>query len=297
MTSSKEPNATQITGQIEGDTEELRSKTISDFGSQWTYFTENTGYYASDEFFTDLIEPLLSAEDFKGASCAEIGAGTGNIAAMILRSGASHLTAVEPSDAVGPLRENLADFADRVTVAHTMGENIPKSDFDLILSIGVLHHIPQPDPVVKAAYDALKPGGRMFIWLYGKEGNAAYLTIVLPIRALTRRLPIPVLNGLAYGFDALLMPLVFLARRGIKVPLHDYLRDVYGKLSGADRRLVVVDQLKPEWALYYSEKDARDLLERNGFKNVELHHRSGYSWSVLGEKQGDEPDPSAPDNA
>ena len=286
MKPSNEQNTTKITGHIGGETENLRSKTISDFGSQWTYFTQNTGYYASDEFFDELISPLLSRKDFEGASCAEIGAGTGNICAMMLRAGASHLTAVEPSDAVGPLRENLAPFENRVSVAHVTGENIPQSGFDLVLSIGVLHHIPQPDPVVKAAYDAIKPGGRMFIWLYGKEGNAAYLAVALPIRAVTRRLPIRVLSGLAYGFDALLMPLVFLANRSVKVPLHDYLRDVYGKLSGADRRLVVVDQLKPEWALYYTEQEARELLERSGFENVELHHRSGYSWSVLGQKPG-----------
>ena len=280
--SEREPD--DITGHISGDTEDLRNKTVSDFGAQWTYFTENDGYYASDAFFADLVEPLLSPADFKDVTCAEIGAGTGNIAAMALRAGASHFTAVEPSDAVGPLRENLAEFGARASVAHVLGEDIPQSDFDIVMSIGVLHHIPQPDPVVKAAYDALKPGGRMFIWLYGKEGNAAYLTFALPMRALTRRLPIPALNALAYVLDGVLAPFVFLARRGIKVPLANYLRDVYGKLSSADRRVVIVDQLKPAWALYYTEAEARDLLERAGFENVTLHHRHGYSWSVLGHK-------------
>lgn len=273
-----------ITGTTSGDREDLRARTIADFGEQWTYFTDNEGYYASDAFFTDLVEPLLGPEDFDGAHCAEIGAGTGNVAAMVLRAGADRITAVEPSDAVGPLIENLAPFGDKATIVHGLGETIPQDDFDLVLSIGVLHHIPKPDPVVKAAFTALKPGGRMFVWLYGKEGNAAYLALALPLRAITQRLPIAWLHGLAHLLDGLLAPLVLLANRGFSLPLGDYLRDVYGKLSPADRRLVIVDQLKPAWALYYTDAEARDLLERAGFEDVQLHHRHGYSWSVLARK-------------
>lgn len=286
MTDHTENSNTKITGEKAGDLTSLRNQTVSDFGEQWTFFTENSGYYASDEFFRDLVRPLLNPEDFKDITCAEIGAGTGNIAAMALRAGVESFTAVEPSDAVISLRENLAPFGERAKVAHVLGENIPQDDFDIVLSIGVLHHIPQPDPVVSAAFDAIKPGGRMFIWLYGKEGNALYLYVVLPMREITRRLPIPVLNGLAYVLDGILQPLVFLAKRGWRVPLADYLRDIYGKLSAGDRRLVVVDQLKPAWALYYTEHEARALLERAGFVEVKLHHRHGYSWSVLGHKPG-----------
>ena len=153
-----------------------------------------------------------------------------------------------------------------------------------MFSIGVLHHIPEPDPVVLAAFEALKPGGRMFVWLYGREGNRAYLAFALPLRALTKRLPVPVLGGIAYALDALLAPAVWLARRGIRVPLADYLRDVYGKLSAGDRRVVIVDQLKPSWALHYKRSDAHNPLARAGFTDIELRHRHGYSWSVLGRK-------------
>lgn len=264
--------------------DQRRDRTVEDFGEQWTRYTENSGYYASDEFFRDLVEPLLSPEAFNGKSCAEIGAGTGNICAMMLRAGASDLTAVEPSNAIGPLAENLAEFGERVALVHERGEFIPQKDFDLVLSIGVLHHIPDPKPVVDAAFAALKPGGRMFVWLYGKEGNAAYLAFALPMRLITSRLPLSVVNVLAYGLDGVLMPLVWLANRGVKVPLQGYLRDVYGKLSAADRRLVIVDQLQPDWAQYYTRAQAQALLEASGFKDVALHQRHGYSWSVIGTK-------------
>jgi hypothetical protein len=191
-----------ITGHVSGDSEDLRSKTVSDFGEQWTYFTENDGNYASDVFFADLLEPLLRPDDSKDVTCVEIGAGTDNIAAMALRAGVRHFTVVEPSD-------------------------------------------------------------------------AASLTFALPLRAL---------SVLSYVLDGMLAPFVFLAKRRIKIPLADYLRDVYGKLASAGRRVAIVDQLKPAWALYYTETEAHDLLKRAGFENVRLHHRHGYRRSVLGQK-------------
>jgi hypothetical protein len=46
------------------------------------------------------------------------------------------------------------------------------------------------------------------------------------------------------------------------------------------------DQLNPAYAKYYTRTEAIDLLERAGFVNVRVHHRHGYSWTVIGEKPG-----------
>src|ERR1700712_1760457 len=44
--------------------------------------------------------------------------------------------------------------------------------FDLIISTGVLHHLPDPDAGLKALADVLDPSGSMAIMLYGKSGRA-----------------------------------------------------------------------------------------------------------------------------
>jgi 2-polyprenyl-3-methyl-5-hydroxy-6-metoxy-1,4-benzoquinol methylase len=46
------------------------------------------------------------------------------------------------------------------------------SSFDLIISTGVLHHLPDPDAGLKALADVLDPRGSMAIMLYGKAGRA-----------------------------------------------------------------------------------------------------------------------------
>ena len=63
------------------------------------------------------------------------------------------------------------------------------ADLDYIFSIGVLHHITDPNPVVKAVFKALRPGGRFLVWLYGREGNRLYLALLQPLRILSKHLP------------------------------------------------------------------------------------------------------------
>jgi hypothetical protein len=59
---------------------------------------------------------------------------------------------------------------------------------------------------------------------------------------------------------------------------------VLEKMSPNKRRLIIYDQLKPAYAKYYTRQEAINLLENVGFINVRIHHRHGYSWTVIGAK-------------
>lgn len=260
----------------------LSRQTIADFGDQWTRFTDNEGFYGSATLFEDICGPLLSPESVRGLRTAEIGSGTGRIVRMMLACGAAHVIAVEPSAAYDVLQRNVAEYGDRVECVHATGEQIPKGrGLDLVLSIGVLHHIPEPAPVVRAAYEALKPGGRILIWLYGREGNALYLALTLPLRAITTRLSHRAVLGLSRAFTAALIPYVWLCRR-IPLPLAGYFANVFGHMDRDKQVLIVYDQLRPAYAKYYSRAEAIDLLTAAGFEDVRAHHRHGYSWTVMG---------------
>lgn len=269
----------------------LADRTIADFGEQWTTYRDSEGYYGSPEILGDMFGPLLALADVSGRRVMEIGSGTGRIARILLGAGARHLTAVEPSAAFEVLRDNLRDQADRTALLRTTGDAVPPTgDMDFVFSIGVLHHIPDPDPVVRAAFGALRPGGRLAVWLYGREGNALYLGLLTPARALTRRLPHRVLEALVRVVDVPLLAYVALCR-ALPLPLAGYMRDVVARLDGPKRRLTVYDQLNPAYAKYYTRDEAHALLARAGFQDVALHHRHGYSWAVVGTKPGDQPSP------
>jgi 2-polyprenyl-3-methyl-5-hydroxy-6-metoxy-1,4-benzoquinol methylase len=258
-------------------------KTISDFGDQWTRYTDNSGHYGSLALFADICEPLLRVDDLRGKIVADIGSGTGRIVNMLLDAGAAHVTAIEPSESFRIIIANTAARADKVQVIHGDGLAIPQNGaFDIVTSIGVLHHVENPGPIVEAASRALKPGGRIFIWLYGRERNGIYLALIEPLRVVTRRMPHRVLALFCYIMDVVVMVYTG-ASQVVPLPLRHYLQTVYSRLAPNKRRLVIYDQLNPAYAKYYREDEARSLLEQNGFRNVRTHHRHGYSWSVTGE--------------
>jgi SAM-dependent methyltransferase len=128
-----------------------QARTIRDFGEQWTAYPDNSGYYGSTELFRDVFGPLLEQMAVERACVADVGAGTGHFVRILLEAGAAHVTAVEPSEAFSVLRANTTDLRDRITYLKVPGDRLPSSgDMDLVFSYGVLHHIPDPAPVVRA---------------------------------------------------------------------------------------------------------------------------------------------------
>ena len=219
----------------------LSEKMVKDFGVQWTLYCSNDGFYGSKELFADIVEPLLDVKEVQNANVAEIGRGSGRIALMLAQAGASNVTAIEPSDGYKILVQtvNESDWADLIVPRQMLGEELDESNkYDLISSVGVLMHVPEPIPILKAVYKALKPGGKFFIWIYSKEGIGAYLAFVRPLRAISSRLP-----------HVLLVPVIWLTYFGLTIyrllcivfplPLKDYITKIFWKLSPEKRRLVI----------------------------------------------------------
>jgi SAM-dependent methyltransferase len=259
------------------------NQTIKDFGEQWLRYSDNEGFYGSLELFSDILFPFLKPEEIKGSRVAEIGSGTGRIVNMLLEAGARHVIALEPSDASEVLCKNVRE-PERVTCLKMTGDRLPAyGNLDFVFSIGVLHHIPDPAPVVKAAFKALRPGGNFLAWLYGREGNELYLSFVKPLRRLTMHFPHFLLVSLV---EVMYWPLVLYIKlcQIFPLPLQGYVRSVFQKMSREKRRLIIYDQLNPSFSKYFTKFEAEKLLVEGGFNNVRIHHRHGYSWTVIGTK-------------
>jgi SAM-dependent methyltransferase len=266
--------------------QELARQTIADFGTQWTTYSDTAGLFGSAELLADFIAPF-PLERFYGARVADIGAGTGRHSRALLEAGAARVVAVEPSQAVDVIRSQLASVCPgRIEIMNCSGDLLPASgDLDYAISIGVLHHIPEPAPVVAAVYRALRPGGQFVAWLYGQEGNTAYLWLMALIRPLSKRMPPRLTAILAWFLDLPLVAYMTLCRwlPHAGLPLTDYLNNVLGRLPGNKRRLVIYDQLKPRYAKYYTRAEAVALMSAAPF-TIEVHPRRGFSWVVIGTK-------------
>jgi SAM-dependent methyltransferase len=259
-------------------------RTIRDFGEQWSHYDGNEGFYGSLELFQDMFGPLLEIGELKGARVADIGSGTGRIVKMLVDAGVRHVVAVEPSGGVEALRINTREFSDKVEIIHGSGEEVPPGrDLDFVLAVGVIQFIVDPLPTLRAAYDALRPGGRLFLWVYAKEGNGFYVALVSALRQVTLRLPHAALDGLC-SLLTVLVDIYIAACRWLPLPMRDYMRNTLARVSRENRKLTIYDQLNPRYVRYHRADEVRELFESAGFCDVRLHHRRGYSWSALGVK-------------
>jgi len=259
-------------------------KTINDFGEQWNYFTSNTGYYGNEDVLIDILGPFYNSNLIQNKLIADIGAGTGRITNLLLTLGAKKVYAIEPSSSFDILKNNTIENVHKIEYINSTGDSIPESiEVDIVLSIGVLHHIPEPHSVIRKAYSILKDNGKIIIWLYGREGNLIYLAVFNLFRKITTQISHKKLLTISKLLIAPLNLYGFLCKY-IPLPMKKYMVNHINKLDDDAKLITIYDQLNPCYSKYYTRKEAILLLSKEGFKNVKIYHRHGYSYTVQGEK-------------
>ncbi len=71
--------------------------------------------------------------------------------------------------------------------------------FDFVFSIGVLHHLPDPERGFSILARHVRPGGTFAIWVYGRVHNFSNVYLYETLRIVTRHLPPSLLRCLAYA--------------------------------------------------------------------------------------------------
>jgi len=137
------------------------------FGFQWLKHNRtqlDTGMSRRSEL--DFIEKTgLGPEDFAGKLVLDVGCGMGRYAEVITRWGA-HVVGIDLSRAVEAAARNLADREATIIQADVFKLPFAPESFDMIYSLGVLHHTPDCEKAFKSLPRLLKPGGSIAIWLY-----------------------------------------------------------------------------------------------------------------------------------
>ncbi len=256
------------------------SATIDDFSVQWRTFGGHDGYFGSEALLRDVLSPLVTLDAFAGATIAEIGCGNGRYIRTLARY-ARRVVGIEPGDGVENARRYCADAANVDVVRADVYALPPLPPLDWVLCIGVLHHLPEPLEALRRMRETLRPGGQALVWVYGREGNEAYLRVVEPLRRLTVRLPHAALHALSVVLAGALRAYVA-ACRVLALPMRAYARNVLAPLSFRALTLNVYDQLNPTIARYWRREEVEALMHAAGFHDVRLHHRHRYSWTAVG---------------
>src|SRR3989442_4281722 len=140
----------------------------------------------------------VGKDAFAGRRVLDAGCGKGRLLLLGAAFGAKEVIGVDLGPAVDAAAQNTADL-DNV---HVVQGDLTRPPFrlesvDLIYSIGVLHHLPEPEAGFRALSPLLAPGGRFSAWLYAPLGSGSGLGLVDPARGPPGPLPRPLVSGLA----------------------------------------------------------------------------------------------------
>jgi SAM-dependent methyltransferase len=263
---------------------ELQSRTADAFGWQWQHFTEMHAEY--ERQFLDWIRPL-QPEDFVGKRVLDAGCGIGRHAFFAARFGAAEVVALDLSEAVETARDNLAGLdgvhvlqGDILRPPFRAGD--PERGFDLVYSIGVLHHLPDPRAGFLSLARLVRPGGTMLVWVYGHEGNALVRHVVEPLRRVTTRMSPSLLRAVAWPLSVVL----YAASRVVRGPLRRLPSGVYvASLRAFSFRQVYsigFDQLVAPSSRYIRREELAEWFAAAGLEGVQITQRNGNSWRGRG---------------
>jgi SAM-dependent methyltransferase len=150
--------------------------------------------------------------------------------------------------------------------------------FDLVFAIGVIHHLKYPERALQKMVRAVKPGGQVLIWVYGRENNSKLVAVLDPLRRLFfSRLPIRLTHHLSLYPTILIWIFIKLGLRPI-----EYFRLV-GKFDFRHLRAIVFDQMLPRLAHYWPCETVGTMMAEAGLKDVRLTWVNQMSWSAIGD--------------
>ena len=159
--------------------------------------------------------------------------------------------------------------------------------FDVVNCVGTIHHTDDPTRTFKNLHKHLKPGGRMIIWAYAREGNGLMRAVVEPLRKLLLdKASHPVIYGLSYFLTTLMWPFVnTLYRLPLRfLPYYEYFGN-FRKMSFHRNVLNVYDKLNAPQQYFLPKETIESWFNDSDYENVHISPYMGVSWRASGNKK------------
>lgn len=258
-------------------------ESIEQFNNQWSIY-DHDGISCHEDYFRDILGPLLDINKLNGKNVADIGAGNGRFT-EILAQYARHVLSIEPTKTA--MENNIAKNQKykNIIFLNKKAEDLSvPHQVDIGFCIGVLHHIPDMTKALNGILSIIKPGGTIILWLYGKEGNQVYLFAMHILKFLTPKISDKFLSFLSKLFVKPIKIYCWCCKHLERLPMANYFNHVISKLNEKEIELVIFDQLNPSTAYYLTKAEIEKLLLKCGLRDLEFYHRHNYSWTVKAKK-------------
>jgi ubiquinone/menaquinone biosynthesis C-methylase UbiE/uncharacterized protein YbaR (Trm112 family) len=237
----------------------------ANFGFEWNRHNltqlDTATKHESEETFIE--KTGFRPGDLKGKLVLDVGCGMGRFSEVASRWGAT-VVGVDLTSAVDAAHANLAG-RDNVHLGQADVFALPFRDetFDLIFSIGVLHHTPG----TRAAFDQLprllKRGGRIAVWVYSDEMRPWARPATL-YRHVTTRLPKRVL----YAMCHIAIPWYHLNKTPGINRVTRRLLPISGHQDAEWRVLDTFDWYSPKYQWMHNQLEVRSWFESHGLVSL-----------------------------
>ncbi len=244
------------------------------FGYSWNIFQEVLPMHR-EQFLR--WTSALAREAWRGARFMDVGCGIGRNSVWAMREGAAGGVAIDVDDrSLAAARRNLADVAVDVR-RESVYDLSEAAAFDIVFSIGVIHHLDAPEQALSRMAYATRPGGHVLVWVYGRENNGWLVHFFDPLRrGLFAHLPLK----LVYALSLIPTAVLWLSLR-CGLQMVEYFR-LLRRFSFRHLRAVVFDHMIPRIANYWMREDVERLMAGAGLTDIRLIWVNEVSWSAAG---------------
>lgn len=277
-----------------GGVENIDPAVVASFGAEWQAFHQFDAaelQKIGDDYF-DILPPGLLPPD---CTVLDVGCGTGRWSKYLLEHRqVGHIDAIDPSEAIGVAARFLGDYP-QVRFSQCNADGLPFADdvFDLVMSVGVLHHVPDTEQAIRACAHKVKPGGYLYLYLYYNldnrgpvfrmlfHGGNLLRYVISKLPAVPKKVVCELLAVLIY------LPFILLGRalRGLgltrlagALPLA-YYQDTSFYIARND----ALDRFGTRLERRFSRKDIQAMLENAGLQNIHFSEKAPF-WHVLAQK-------------
>lgn len=257
-----------------------QARTAASFAYEWKHFGALRPEWKKN--FLDYLRPHRPA-DLGGKLLLDVGTGSGRHALHASLAGAS-VVAVDVGPSIDIARANLPRSVLTVQ-ADAEQLPLPPACFDVVMSIGVLHHLPDPVRGLRAIARHARPGGYVHVYLYWRperRSHRAVLRAVSAVRIVTTRIPFRILHAACYPLAALLHIVVVAPYRQLRRrPRGHRLAEALPLKTYADYPFSVLvndqfDRLSAPLERRFSRNEVEELLESAGLEQIQLVPNSGW---------------------